>query len=247
MNKKLIALVCTAFVCLIVSNSMLAQKNCPDLIIKSLSINTKAPTTSESISILAVVQNAGIVTCPASILSIKCGGESKPETYEIPPLKYKQIFKVIRKQQFNKPLRYRVTAVADSPKKIRECIEANNKKYIDFTVKKSCADLVVQRIHRTPVNPTTAEEITFTATVKNIGNATSRLCKLALKVGGESVPPQYSVPAMAAGATYPIQRKITLPHALRYLARATIDVDEVNSECDEDNNQKELIFTVIRD
>ena len=77
--------------------------------------------------------------------------------------------------------------------------ETNNQKTDDYRavrpVPPKLPDLIIESLTHSPETPTTADTITFTAAVKNIGGGKAGHSTLALKVGGETVPKTYPVPA----------------------------------------------------
>ncbi|MFC1870980.1 CARDB domain-containing protein [Chloroflexota bacterium] len=105
-------------------------------------------------------------------------------------------------------------------------------------------DLVVQSITHSPLSPTTLDEITFTAIVKNQGVGASGPCKLSFKVGGETIPPIYDIPYLAPGATFSIQETRVLGVAQGYLVTVKVDIDNDISESSETNNQRTHSLTV---
>jgi subtilase family serine protease len=87
-----------------------------------------------------------------------------------------------------------------------------------------------------PANPTTADTITFVATVQNIGNATAGPSVLQFQVGGETYPPTYNVPSLAPGASCQVTRTLQLTVAQNYQNTATADYTNVVAESNETNN-----------
>ena len=106
-------------------------------------------------------------------------------------------------------------------------------------------DLVVSSLSHSPASPITTDTITFTAVVKNVGTGQADASQLSLKVGGETTPPTFSVPALAPGATYEVQRELVLEvGAQNYLVTAKADVNNDVAESNEDNNQRTDTFHV---
>jgi uncharacterized repeat protein (TIGR01451 family) len=99
------------------------------------------------------------------------------------------------------------------------------------------ADLIVESLTHSPANPTTADVITFTAVVKNIGTAAAAPSTLLFKIGGESGV-RFTVPALGPGVTYLVQRVLTLSVAQGYRNTAIADVDNQVAEADETNNDR---------
>jgi hypothetical protein len=109
-------------------------------------------------------------------------------------------------------------------------------------------DLIVESLTHDPPSPNTADEITFTAVVKNQGLGSAGASTLEFLVGDETSGnegTQFSVPALAPGATYTVQRQKTLGVAQNYWNTATADVNNVVLESDETNNITTDIFPVI--
>ena len=106
------------------------------------------------------------------------------------------------------------------------------------------ADLVVSSINISPGNPSAGEEITFSVFVKNRGNAQAAASMLRFQVGGESNPPETSVPALGPGEEYRHERKVTLNVAQNYRATATADGQGHVAESNEGNNVRSKDFSV---
>lgn len=109
----------------------------------------------------------------------------------------------------------------------------------------SCSDLIIQDLSYSPDSLTTETEITFSATVKNNGSSKSGPNKLTFKVGGETVPETFDVPALNPGETYTVQRDILLDVAQNYQNTVIVDVNEDVFESNEDNNQAKQFYTVL--
>jgi subtilase family serine protease len=108
------------------------------------------------------------------------------------------------------------------------------------------SDLVVSSLTHSPASPTTADTITFTAVVKNIGTATAPASTLMFKIGGETPgAPEtlFAVPALAPGETFQVQRQATLI-AQNYINTATADYTGSVPETNETNNTTTDSYTV---
>ncbi len=107
-------------------------------------------------------------------------------------------------------------------------------------------DLVVDSLTHEPANPTTDDNIEFTAVVKNIGDATAGASILSFKIGGESPSaPEalFSVPALTPGATATFERVLDLV-AQNYQNTAVADFNQAVAESNENNNTTLDFFTV---
>ena len=116
---------------------------------------------------------------------------------------------------------------------------------ITFLATGTLPDLVVDSFAQAPANPTTADLITFTAVIKNVGDAPAGPSTAGIDVGGEPAPGEtFAVPALAPGATFMIQRQMVLDVAQGYLNFARADVNNAVSESNEENNERSLAFVV---
>jgi hypothetical protein len=107
-------------------------------------------------------------------------------------------------------------------------------------------DLIVESLTHSPASPTTLNTITFTAVVKNIGNATAGPSTLNFKIGGETFGQDFAIPGLTPGEIFTVQRQELLGVAQNY--RNTVMADSNNEviETMEDNNQKTDDYTVTR-
>ncbi len=221
----------------------------PDLIVESLTHSPLNPVTSDMVTVSAVVKNLGPGAAPASMLRLACGGESNPPMYSVPALAAGASHTVIRKLQYGVAQNYRNTATADASNTVSEANEGNNQLTDDFTVVKDTArpDLIVESLTHSPLNPVTSDMVTVSAVVKNLGPGAAPASMLRLACGGESDPPMYSVPALAAGVSHTVTRKLQYDIAQNYRNTATADASNTASEANESNNQLTDDFTVVKD
>jgi len=116
-----------------------------------------------------------------------------------------------------------------------------------FPASANLPDLIVQSFTHSPLSPTTADLITFTAVVKNIGAVTAPPSTLLFGIGGETpvIVPEtvVAVPALAPGATFTKIRQATLT-AQGYINTATADYFQVVPETNENNNTTTDAYTV---
>jgi len=106
----------------------------------------------------------------------------------------------------------------------------------EFTTVAVMPDLIIQSLTHAPENPSNLDLITFTAVVKNAGSSSAGSSTLQLKIGGESSPPTYAIPALDPEETHQIQRQETLSTVGDYIITATADINSEVAEADETNN-----------
>jgi hypothetical protein len=110
-------------------------------------------------------------------------------------------------------------------------------------------DLIVESMTHNPASPTTADLITFTAVVKNVGTGSAGASTLMFKIGEETPGAQgtlFSVPALAPGTSHTVTRQLTLNVAQNYMNTATADHTSVVAESNEDNNTTTDSYTVTQ-
>ncbi|MCH8807535.1 MAG: putative Ig domain-containing protein, partial [Planctomycetes bacterium] len=218
----------------------------PDLIVASLTHDPANPTTADTITFTATVENTGTDNAPASTLMFKIGGETtgaEETLFDVPALGPGESFAVQRQEQ--KTARNFInTATADYfdefvNEAVIETDETNNTTTDDYTViEPSASDLVVASLTHDPANPTTADTITFTATVRNDGTAPAPASTLRFTIGDETpgVQSDFAVPELGPGAEFTVTRLELLNVARGYGNTAIADFGEVVAETNEINN-----------
>lgn len=106
-------------------------------------------------------------------------------------------------------------------------------------------DLIVESLTHSPASPTTADTITFTAVVKNIGSAIAGASTLDFKVGGETFGQNFNIPSLEPGASHTVQRQEILTVAQNYQNTATADANNAVAESNEDNNVTTDFYVVV--
>ena len=223
---------------------------CPDLVVNTLTHLPISPTTQDQITFIGVIKNNGKGPAGTSTASLKVGGETNPATFAIPQLAPGTSHVIQRQSTLSVAQNYQNTAKADvnnSVLETNETNETNNQKIDLYTVSKApslAPDLVVETVTHFPSAPTTDDEITFVAVVKNIGAGPADATTLTFRVGGESTPPSFSVPVLTPGTSHTVQRKLKLSVAQNYLNTVTVDPTNAIAESNEANNQQTDHYTV---
>ena len=138
-----------------------------------------------------------------------------------------------------------IAAVADYFNAVSESDESNNIKQV--TVPKisasetSLADLIIQDITWSPLNPSPGETVTFTVTVKNQGGYTAVASQVYGYVDG-SQKGSNTISSISAGGTATVT--FTWNAELgEHVIKAVADYNDDVSETDETNNEKEITFS----
>ena len=146
-------------------------------------------------------------------------------------------------------------AIVDEGGTVTEQSESDNTAAVPIQIVAAgsggCAepDLVVSSFTHQPANPTTADGITLTAVIENVGGATAGASTACIDVGGETcgnptTEMLYAVPALAPGASFAVVRSINLEVAQGYLNNAEADVNNDVTESNEGNNTATDSFVV---
>src|SRR2546422_3254468 len=107
--------------------------------------------------------------------------------------------------------------------------------FSNFIAVDSAPDLIIAGMSHSPTNPTTADPITVTAVVQNIGAAPAGPSTVAFAVGIPT-PPTASVPALGVGASFAASVTVAARPAGIYQDTATADFGDAIAESNESNN-----------
>lgn len=107
-------------------------------------------------------------------------------------------------------------------------------------------DLAVENIILSPVNPTTVDQVGYTAVIKNNGSKASPPCEAVLRVAGETGCQVVAIPALDPGASFSIRKSGTFNIARAYRVTVYADQSQDVPEINENNNEKHIDFTVTK-
>jgi len=218
----------------------------PDLVVDNITLTPANPHNKDEIRFIAVIKNKGTKPAPASVAAMLVAGDMYPQKFNIPPMHPGSTFTIRRtdSKRFHLAQKYRVTIYADFSKSVTERNENNNEKYKKFTVTKACPDLIINSITITPANPTTSDVIKFEISIVNIGNISASPTKVTIKIGAETNPKIFPIPALNPGAAHTILRSERLNTARNYRVSVYADYGNNSVECCENNNEMHKNFRV---
>src|SRR5262249_46449069 len=113
-----------------------------------------------------------------------------------------------------------------------------------ITATGTAGNLAISSFTRSFANPTVADDIVFTAQVTNTGTFPVPASSMTLRVGGETIPPAFPVPALAPGASFVVNRTVNLDVAQGYIAEAKADPTNAVPETNETDNSMLQTFVV---
>jgi len=211
----------------------------PDLIVPDISLSPTQPAIDDTVTITVTVRNQGdalaygssvvcyiddAILATNSIGSLNAGSLATTSfTWQAPAGSH-----IIR-------------AVADSAGSVPESDETNNT--MTFSLSTLAPDLIVQSISWTPASPSKGDSVVLRITVKNQGNAGSRLAKLNFYINGTS---------RGFKDVYPIEPGNTFVSTYNWVAqagqhalKAVIDEAGQVTEGNESNNVYNMTFSTL--
>jgi subtilase family serine protease len=209
----------------------------PDLVISRIEWTPQQPAVGQQATVDIYVLNTGIAIAAPSKVGYTCTGAA-PEKIVAPELAIQAEYKITRKVTPVKAMPYNIKAVADIDKEVKEMNEGNNELAQAVEVVSAIPpDLTVTELSWTPQSPTTADTVTFTAKIKNIGNGSSSASKALFRVGG-GAGVTMNVPALSAGEEFLLTRSLKLSNPFSYVVEVTADSQNSIDETNENNNIK---------
>ncbi len=221
-----------------------------DLVVSYLTRSHASVVVNQPFTIKCYVKNQGNAPSPPSVLGIRTGGSSRYHRFNVESLRPGQqssLFEITG-FSFPSPGTYTITAVADLDKTVRESNEFNNTRQMTITVTNPPKpDLAIYSITPYTRYPEVGKYDHVTVCVENkIGGAMAPATKLLFKIGGESNPRVFSIPALAPGQKYSVSRGVKMDRPIGIVITAKVDPDNKIKELREDNNEKKYHLTFVK-
>jgi subtilase family serine protease len=132
MSKKICACLSVVVLFLLFMAPNCDQRKLPDLIVDSITFTPINPTTNGRILLEAVIKNNGTKAAAPSQAAMRVGGETYPQTFNIPTLQPEAVHNIQRTLPPCAAAGCRVTVYADYTGVVIEKDETNNQKYKSF-------------------------------------------------------------------------------------------------------------------
>ncbi len=221
----------------------------PDLVVSYLARSHASVVVDQPFTIKCYVKNQGNAPSPPSVLGIRTGGSTRYHRFNVGTLRPGQqspLFEITG-YRFHSPGRFTITAVADLDRTVRESNESNNIRQMNITVNNpSKPDLAIYSITPSTKYPEVGKYYNVSVCVENkTGGAMAPASKLLFKIGGESSPKIFSIPALAPGQKYSVSRRVRANHPTRITITAKIDPNNKIKELREDNNVKTYYLSFV--
>ncbi len=154
----------------------------PDLIVQDITLSPAQPAIDDTVTITVTIKNQG--TAQAGQNFLVCYADSNIlATLTVNPLEAGTMATATFTWKADAGS-HTIKAVADSTDAVSESDETNNTKTYNITTR--AADLIVQSITWLPAVPSRGDAVTFSITIKNQGNASSRPTNIDFFIDGAS-------------------------------------------------------------
>ena len=224
----------------------------PDLMVESVSLVSPNPVEGDDVYFSAVVKNVGNAATPSGqsvTVSFDVDG-GMVDTEAFSNLSSGASVTVQTSSAWPAAAGDKMLSVlADDPDQVTEPDEANNSSSMSFTVAAAPPapepDLVIDSLGLSPTSPADGDSVQFSATVRNIGDAsTGGSFTVSFRVNGTVVHSEV-VSTLAAGASVPLQSSAWQATAGDNQV-LTVKADDANqvTESNEGNNESAMNFNV---
>ncbi|HJX12265.1 MAG TPA: CARDB domain-containing protein, partial [Dehalococcoidales bacterium] len=211
----------------------------PDLTVTDIVLTPADPAIDDAVTVTVTVRNQGSAAAGLSLLA----GYADSTLLAAENINNLGAGAVATKSftWVAQPGTHNIKAVADSSGTIAESDETNNTR--TYTLTTLAADLTVQSVTWTPAEPSRGDNIVFSVTVKNQGNAKSRVTNVGFFIDGNSRGYQ-DIAIIDPGAT--LTRTYNwVAQAGQHTLRAIVDENNASKESDETNNERTLTFSTL--
>ncbi|MBN1160686.1 MAG: hypothetical protein JXA17_01900 [Dehalococcoidales bacterium] len=206
----------------------------PDLIVQSILWSPVEHTDTDNITIHVTVRNQGLGTAPPSRVDFYVDGAFFSQIYF--DTLNGGCYDTKTFTWFAGPSEHILSAVVDADNLIYESYDSNNT-YSTTLPAAAPPDLLIDSISWTPNPPIQNSLMTYTITVRNVGNRTVQTCSLAFYLGSSHKISREVGPILPGGtASASIQYFIS---DAPFTVRAIVDPGNHVSESDETNNEME--------
>jgi subtilase family serine protease len=231
---------------------LLVENPRPDLIIQNIVSDPAVPQAGQALNFTFSVVNQGTAPSVEALATYYTTNMISGQDISIPSLvvgaSANLSFSLAPDQV--KEGQMEVKVVADSGNTLLERNESNNVLTKTLKVKGLPPDLVVEAISLNPATPKVGDNISFIATIKNIGSGTSPASKLKYFINGAGdannvmLNGSLPVPALAIGEAKQCTFYWVPTGEGSIVVTALVDPDSVISETDETNNRNTLTATI---
>jgi len=220
------------------NNETLIVYPMPDLTIEAVTWSPVNPAMGDKVTLTAYVKNKG---------SHRAGGFQVYFYVDDNAVDYQEIPQLDAGARVTNTFEWDVSAgphtltlVADGSNVISEGVENNNEETVTFSI--TAPDLTIESVTRPSEEPAASDNVTFTVTIRNQGDATARYSSVNYYVDGEHLTSgqiDSLEPDAETEKTFSTWMSQAGPHTLRVV----IDEDNQIPESNEVNNEKAVSFS----
>lgn len=216
----------------------------PDLIIESIAYQPTTPSIGDTVTFTITIKNNGSTSAASTTARLFHDG-SGVTTPTIPALAAGET------HTFSHSLQpgggnHNIRAVVDVQDVVVELDEGNNELSIDYQVAAVIAlqaDLIIDRISHTPLNPRTGDDVQITGSIKNHGGQSSVTSNTHIIYNGGLVA-SMTTPAIPPGSTEDVTYTLQNIPVGQHTITINADAQDQVPEQDETNNNDTISITV---
>ncbi|MFC1869649.1 CARDB domain-containing protein [Chloroflexota bacterium] len=212
-----------------------------DLIIQNITWSPPNPSQWETVTFTVTVKNQGVGSAIASQVNYYFDGSQ--EGYSVLSSIPAGGTRTATFTWLAKSGKHTITAVADHYDSVLESNESNNFKKVTLSIGSPTADLIIQKITWSPLNPSPGETVTFTVTIKNQGGGNAVASQVSYYVDDQHGTS--AVSSISAGSTADVTFTWPAKSGNHTIKAVADDMDNV-SETKETNNGKQTTFSGTR-
>jgi archaellum component FlaG (FlaF/FlaG flagellin family) len=209
----------------------------PDLIIQDISWSPGSPKQGDIITYTVTIKNQGSGSAGTSTAKYYVDG-SYVASDSVPSLSAGSISTQTFTWTANKCENVQVKAVADANSEVSESNEGNNERTETVSITCNKPDLIIQDISWSPDSPELGDTITFTVTIKNIGEFTADPSTVKYYINNQYLDLD-NIPGLSHDATSTQTFTWTVSSSGIVHVKAVADADNNVQECDELNNRRQ--------
>ncbi len=228
----------------------IAENPLPDLVIENIVPKPSEPLEGKPIDFTVRVKNQGLAPSGGALAKYYING-TPGQDISVPALSDGEskdlLFSLTPDQVKGGTMEVKVDV--DAGNTVIESNETNNEFGTTINVKFLIPDLTLKSLSWSPGTPKIGENITFTATVRNIGSGDSPTSNLKYDINGKNEVHSdiLAVPALAAGEAKQSTFYWTPGNEGKIEVTAMVDPDAVIPESDETNNQLKQTLAATRE
>ncbi len=222
----------------------------PNLAPTGLERSPADPGTGENVTLTATVINDGNASASNFIVQFFLDGDQLGGNISVVGLDANESTEISSETWNATEGDHNATVIVDAGDDVNESNEADNELTVAFTVEgeqtedPGQADLIAGEPSLDPTDPAPGDNVTFTATVSNGGNASAGNFTVQFLLDGEQLGENITIEGLAANESIEITSEAWNASEGDHNVTVVVDAGDAVNESDESNNEATTSFTV---